>query len=78
MNSFLQRFSSLVLGVVHGFDRLRLRVSKRFLCTPGGVFSFLWHVKVPVKEYKSYAENTTVALCKAIETEAKEAVSTDF
>jgi hypothetical protein len=73
MKSFLQRFGSLVLGVLHGFDRLRLRGSKRFLCTPGGVFIFLSYVKVPVKEYKSYAKDTTVALCKAIETEAKEA-----
>ena len=25
MKSFLQRFGSLILGVLHGFDRLRLR-----------------------------------------------------
>ncbi len=73
MKSFLQRFGSLVLGVLHGFDRLRLRGSKRLLCNPGGVFSFLAQVQVPLKEYKAYAKETTVALCKAIETEAQQA-----
>src|SRR4029079_7506967 len=72
MKSFLRRFGSLILGVLHGFDRLRLRGSKRLLCNPGGVSSYLSQVKVPLKDYKSYAKETTVALCKAIETEAKQ------
>jgi len=73
MRSFLQRFGSLILGVLHGFDRLRLRGSRRLLCNPGGVSSFLSQVPVPLKDYKSYAKETTVALCKTIETEAKQA-----
>jgi hypothetical protein len=73
MKSFLQRFGSLVWGVLHGFDRLRLRGSKRLLSNPGGVFSFLSQVPVPVRDYQSYAKDTTVELCKAIETEAKQA-----
>jgi hypothetical protein len=73
MKSFLQRFGSLILGVVHGFDRLRFRGSKRQLCNPGGVASFLSYVRVPLKEYKSYAQDTTLTVCKAIETEAKQA-----
>src|ERR1700722_2002360 len=62
MKSFLQRFGSLVLGVLHGFDRLRLRGSKRLLCNPGGVSSFLSQAQVPLKDYQSYAKETTVAL----------------
>ena len=73
MKTFLQRFGSLVLGVLHGFDRLRLRGSKRLLCNPGGVCSFLSQVRVPLKDFKSYAKDTTVELCKAVETEAKRA-----
>jgi hypothetical protein len=73
MKPFLQRFGSLVLGVLHGFDRLRLRGSKRLLCNPGGVFSFLAQVRVPLKDYKTYAKETTLALCQAIETDAKRA-----
>jgi hypothetical protein len=73
MQAFLQRFGAIVLGVLHGFDRLRLRGSKRLLCNPGGVCSFLWQARVPLKDYKLYAQETTVALCKSIETEAKQA-----
>ncbi len=73
MKTFLQRFGSLVSGVLHGFDRLRLRGSKRLLCNPGGSFSSLSQVRVPLKDYKSYAKDTTVELCKAVETEAKRA-----
>ena len=51
MKSFLQRFGSLVSGVLHGFDRLRLRGSKRQLCNPGGFFSFLSHLQVPLQHY---------------------------
>ena len=58
MKTFLQRFGSLVSGVLHGFDRLRLRGSKRLLCNPGGVFSFLSQVRVPLKDYKSYARDS--------------------
>jgi hypothetical protein len=73
MKSFLHRFGSIVSGVLHGFDRLRFRGSKRLLCHPGGFFNFLWQVQVPLQDYKPYAKDTTVTLCKAIETEAKEA-----
>jgi hypothetical protein len=73
MKSFLQRFGSLVLGILHGFDRLRFRGSKRLLCNPGGVSSFLSQSQVQLKDYKSFAKETTVELCKAIETEAKQA-----
>src|SRR5260370_28602288 len=73
MKSFLQRFGAVVLGVLHGFDRLRFRGSKRLLCAPGGLFHFLSQVGVPLKEYKSYAKATTVRVCQAIETEAKRA-----
>jgi hypothetical protein len=73
MKSFFQRFGSLILGVLHGFDRLRFRGSKRLLCNPGGVSSYLSPVNGPLKDYKSYAKETTVELCQTIETEAKPA-----
>ncbi len=72
MKSFLQRFGSIVSGVLHGFDRLRFRGSKRLLCHPGGFFNYLWQIQVPLQDYKTYARDTTVALCKAVETEAKQ------
>jgi hypothetical protein len=73
MKSFLQRFGSLVSGVLHGFDRMRLRGSKRLLCAPGGFCDYLRQINVPIWKYKCHAKDTTVALCKAIETNAKQA-----
>lgn len=74
MKSFLQRFGAFVLGVLHGFDHLRFRGSKRLLCYPAGVSSFLSKMRVPLVDYKEhYAKETTIALCRSIETEAKRA-----
>ena len=73
MKSFLQRFGSFVLGILEGFDRLRFRGSKRQLCYGRGADSYLGHVGVKLVDYKPYAKATTVALCQAIETEAKSA-----
>jgi hypothetical protein len=73
VNSFLLRFGAFVLGILQGFDRLRLRGSKRQLCYASGAASYLGHVGVKLVEYKNYAKETTVALCKAIEAEAEAA-----
>jgi hypothetical protein len=73
MKSFIQRFGAFVLGVLHGFDRVRLRGSKRQLCYASGAASYLGHVGVKLVDYKHYAQKTTAALCKSIETEAESA-----
>jgi hypothetical protein len=74
MKAFLQRFGALVLGVLIGFDRWRFRGSKRRLCYPEGVMSFLSYQSVLLKEFnKPYAMNVTATLCTAIEKPAKEA-----
>jgi hypothetical protein len=43
------------------------------LCSPGGAASFLSYVQVLHKDYNSYAKDTTLTLCKAVEAEAKQA-----
>jgi hypothetical protein len=73
VKTFLARFASVVLGVLHGFDHLRFRGSKRLLCYPGGVLSYLRQANVQLVDYKAYAKATTVALCRSIETSAKQA-----
>ena len=73
MKTFLQRFGAFVLGVLCGFDRIRFRGSKRQLCYPGGMESYLGAAGVLLKDYGRYAEATTVSLCKAIEASAKKA-----
>jgi hypothetical protein len=74
VKTFLQRFGGFVLGVLVGFDRWRLRGSKRMLCYPKGVMSFLSHHSVLLKEFnKPYAKDLTATLCAAIEKPAEEA-----
>jgi hypothetical protein len=70
---FLQRFSSDVLGVLSGFDRLRFRGTLRLLNTPGGFANFLWHKQVLLKDFKSYALDCTARLKRAIEEAARDA-----
>jgi hypothetical protein len=73
MKDFLRRFGSSVAGVLHGFDRLRFRGSKRQLCHITGVMSWLGHVRILLKEYKEFARDTTVSLCRSIEGPAETA-----
>jgi hypothetical protein len=73
MKNFLRRFGSSVAGVLHGFDRLRFRGCKRQLCYAAGMMSWLWQLRVPLKEYGSFAHEMTVSLCRAIEGPAESA-----
>lgn len=72
MSTFLQRFASKVTGRLDGFDRLRFRGSKRRLCYPEGILAFLCWVKVLLKDFGDYAQDTTKTLCTAIERKADE------
>jgi hypothetical protein len=73
MKTFLRRFHSVVLGVLHGFDRMRFRGNKRQLCHVAGMMSWLGHIRMPLKDYKLFARDTTVALCQAVEGPAEAA-----
>jgi hypothetical protein len=70
---FLQRFSSDVLGVLSGFDRVRFRGTLRLLSTPGGFGNFLWQKQVLLKDFKPYALACTDQIRKAVEMAAREA-----
>lgn len=71
MDEFLRRFGEKVIGVLHGFDRLRFRGSKRGLCYAQGMLGFLWQVQILLKDFGEYAEDTTRTLCSAIESGAQ-------
>jgi hypothetical protein len=73
MNAFLQRFGQFVVGILHGFDRLRFRGSKRQLCHVSGMLSWLGAMRILLKDYKSWARDTTLDLCRAIEGSAEQA-----
>jgi hypothetical protein len=73
VRSFLQRMGSRVLGVLHGFDRLRFRASKRQLCHVSGMMCWLGYVRVALKGYKSFAREMTEKLCQSIQAPAEQA-----
>jgi len=67
MLSFLQRFAGLILGVLSGFDRLRFRGTYRGLAHPKGLFGFLCHRHVLLKDFGAFANDTSQQIRKATE-----------
>jgi hypothetical protein len=70
---FLQRMGARVRGVLHGFDRIRFRGSKRQLSHVAGMMCWLGFARVPLKEFRLFARDTTAALCQSIEGPAEQA-----
>jgi hypothetical protein len=73
MDSFLRRFGHRVVGMLHGLDRLRFRGSKRQMCYVLGMASWLGAMRILLKDYKLWARDTSLTLCKAIEAPAEQA-----
>jgi hypothetical protein len=67
MKGFVQRHSAFVMGVLNGFDRLRIRGTKRLLASVGGMFRFLWEQGVYLKDFGRYAESVTDQIRRATE-----------
>lgn len=65
MESFIQRHADAVLGLLNGFDRLRLRGTKRLLANAGGMRSFLFQEGVLLKHFKAYALAATERIRQA-------------
>jgi len=59
MQSFIQRHASDVIGVLSGWDRLRLRGTLRFVANEDGMMRFLWAIQVPLKRFKQYVLDVT-------------------
>jgi hypothetical protein len=67
MKNFIQRFGNKILGVLHGFDRIRFRGARRFLANVAGMMNFLWHRQVLLKDFKAFAGNITAEVRQAAE-----------
>jgi hypothetical protein len=67
MKSFLQRFGTWITGILNGFDRLRLRGTKRLLASVGGLYNYLWQRHILLKDFTAHAEEITTALRQATE-----------
>jgi len=67
VKTFIQRFGTKILGVLHGFDRIRFRGTRRFLANVVGMMNFLWHRQVLLKDFKTFAGAITAEVRQAAE-----------
>jgi len=72
MKTFIQRFGNNILGVLHGFDRMRFRGTRRFLANVAGMMNYLWHRQVLLKDFKAFAGKITNEVRQAAEQSAVE------
>lgn len=70
MNQFVKKYSSKLVGVVSGFDRLVLKGTLRPLSYPAGMMNFLYEKEVLLKDFGSYAEETSDRVKEASQQEA--------
>ena len=73
MTSFLHRLGARVLGVLSGFDRIRLRGTLPRLANTGIFYQWLSAMGVSLKDFPSYAESRTKQLRTVLESKAAEA-----
>lgn len=71
MRQFIQRHRDQILGVLSGFDRLRLRGTLRLLTSVGGMMSYLSLAGVLIKDFMGYAEELTRRLRQTTEENAQ-------
>jgi hypothetical protein len=71
MKAFLAVFGHLVLGVLHGFDRLVFRGHLRQLSYAHGMECYLSANRVLLKDFKAYAVERTAVLIDASLAEAR-------
>src|SRR5439155_21223179 len=64
---FLTQHADNVLGVLNGFDRLRLRGTLRLLANVQGMKQFLWHAQVPLTQFGDYVQDVTTRVKQATE-----------
>lgn len=67
MNSFLQNYSSDVIGVLSGLDRLVVRGNIRQLAYLDGMKCFMAVNRIKTQDFKQYATDATARLREAIE-----------
>ena len=59
MHAFVQRHAEKVIGMLNGWDRIRLRGTLLWLSNVQGMSSYLYAAKVKYKEFKEYVLGTT-------------------
>jgi len=59
MHPFLQRHAEKVIGMLNGWDRIRLRGTLRWLANVRGMTSYLSAASVLLKDFKAYVQRST-------------------
>jgi hypothetical protein len=73
MNTFLDRFSDCIHGVLSGFDRIRFRGTQRLLASTRGLTAYLAFRGVRLTEFKPYVIHVTDAIRRGVEAAAERA-----
>lgn len=67
MNQFIRQHARDVIGILNGFDRVRIRGTLRWLCYPEGLAKHLATFSVLLTDFKGYVCRITTALQRATE-----------
>lgn len=67
MNQFIKKHDSQVLGVLNGFDRVRFRGTLRVLSVVSGLFAWMNHQNVLLKQFKEFSLDLTRRLKTSVE-----------
>lgn len=73
MESFLRQYGSKIKGVLSGFDRLRFSGTMRILANTKGLYRFLSHQSVLLKNFKEWAKGRTDTVLSSTEELAQRA-----
>lgn len=73
MNQFIAKYQHDLLGVLHGFDRLRFRGTLRFLANVQGLIGFLWKLQIRLLQFTACAQDLTEQIRQSVVQLAREA-----
>lgn len=73
MQGFIQRHAANVIGVLSGFDRVRLRGTLRWLSNTRGMYGFLQATSVLLKDFTRYAQRITERIRQRTVSDARKA-----
>lgn len=65
MKSFIEKYKKDIIGVINGFDRLALRGTIRMISSVLGMMNYLYHKKVLLKDFGSWADELTSSIVEA-------------
>ncbi len=71
MEQFIQHYGKDIIGHLSGFDRLVLRGTLRALAVKNGMFNYLWHAQVLLKDFGSWVHEKSAQLKAASLAEAQ-------